>query len=154
MDDDPLAWKQAGRICLWRYTEFKRKFDGWHLTADEAGAQSLVALLRALAHEPGAHRTVRITAPSRHILQVPNFSQGRAQWAAPEKWRLSCSSIDQAWEFPATLAPAASLAFGKDYLSDLVTWLEAIPRGEGDFCIGRQTHGNLALWFWWYPKAA
>jgi hypothetical protein len=49
--------------------------------------------------------------------------------------------------------PAASLAFGKDYLSDLVTLLEAIPRGEGDFCIGRQTHGNLALWFWWYPKA-
>lgn len=149
MNTGVRTWEQEGIVSLWRYTEFKNKFGGWHLTANDAGVHSLVALVRALANEPGTYRTVKITPPSDRILRAPNFSQGRAAWAAPERWRLGCSPIGHVWEFPPTLAPAASLTFGEDYAADLVTSLAAIPRGEGDRSIGHQDERNLALWFWW-----
>ncbi len=149
MNSGVHTWEQEGIVSLWRYTEFKNKFEGWHLTANVAGVHSLVALVRALAKEPGAYRTVKITPPSDSALRAPNYSQGRAAWAAPERWQLSCSPIGQAWEFPPTLVPAASLTFGEDYAADFVTRLGAIPRGEGDHSIGHQDQEDLALWFWW-----
>jgi hypothetical protein len=39
---DLHSWKQTGAISLWRYTDLGKNFDGWHLSADDAGVGSLL----------------------------------------------------------------------------------------------------------------
>ena len=153
MDTELHTWKQAGAVSLWRYTEFKHKFGGWHLSADSAGIASLLALVQALQSAPGSHRTISVTPPSDRLLKVPNYQQGAALWAAPKKWQLRFSAVSATWLFPAQMEPA-ELCFGREYLPQLVAGLEGIPKGEGDFCIGSPADGNLALWFWWRQGAA
>ena len=72
------AWKQSGRISLWRYTENQRNFPGWHLNGDADGCQSLLALLDALAADGEGSRTVAIIAPTKTQLSVPNNKAGLA----------------------------------------------------------------------------
>jgi len=146
------SWKLQGVVRLWRYTEFKHKFGGWHLTADNAGVDSLLELLSLLANAPGEHRTVALSPPTPAVLRVPNYSQGRAEWSAPAKWQISASLAPDTWLFPAT--DPAELTFGAAYLAQLTAALQGIPRGDGDFCIGSAEQGNLPLWFWWHPNAA
>lgn len=146
--EDLSVWKQQGRISLWRYTENERNYPGWHLNADPAGCTSLLALLEELAQNPGAHRTVQLSAPSPSQLQVPNNRGGRAAWSAPAKLSLACSAQPGSWEFPPDLEPA-SLTIGSDWLEPLRTGIAGIPEGRGDYSIGHRKNGNLSLWFWW-----
>ena len=151
MDTPVYSWKQQGIIRLWRYTQYKRKFGGWHLTADARGAESLASLLALLHASPGSFRTVTITAPSPRVLRVPNFQQGRALWVAPGKWRVRSSPAADAWSFPDGLDPA-ELTFGAGRFPDLLAAIRGIPRGEGDFSIGGSC--DSALHFWWHPNVA
>ena len=152
MTDGLFSWKQHGVISLWQYTEFRNKFGGWHLSANDAGVTSLVSLLQLLSNAPGTHRTIVVTPPSASALRVPNYQQGDALWSAPAKWRLQCAA-SSAWDFPPELEPA-TLTVGGEFLSEFIAALEGIPKGEGDFSVGRSGQGNLALWFWWWPSAA
>lgn len=138
-------WRQTGRISLWRYLENERNYPGWHLNADAAGCRSLLMLLDALATDGDGSRVIAITAPTRAELAVPNNRRGRAAWVAPEKLRLTFSTTDDRWSFPADLAPAA-LDIGAAWLAALRDGIDGIPKGRGDHCIGR---GDLRLWFWW-----
>jgi hypothetical protein len=144
------SWEQRGVVRLWRYIEFKRKFGGWHLTADDAGAESLATLVSLLHASPDSYRTVTVTPPSPAVLRVPNFQQGHALWEAPTKWQIRSSTSASTWDFPSYANPA-KLTFGANYVSRLVEGLRGIPHGGGDFCIGRTEDDNLALWFWWQP---
>jgi hypothetical protein len=153
MESDLHSWKQNGAVSIWRYTEFEKKFGGWHLSADDAGVESLLQLFTALQSEPGAHRTVAITPPSKRLLKVPNYQQGRAKWIAPSKLQLRFSSAPETWELPGDLEPAR-LSVGASYLPELVTAVKGIPRGEGDFSMGSRDGESLRLWFWWWLDAA
>ena len=149
---DPYSWKQEGAISLWQYTEFPKKFGGWHVTGDDAGIASLLNLLQLLTDAPGIARTVTITPPTPSVLRVPNFQNGRALWVAPTKWRVQCTAAD-GWLFPPELEPA-SLTVGGHYVQKLNKGLGGIPKGEGDFCIGQSDSVNLRLCFWWWLGAA
>ena len=153
MESELHSRKQTGVISLWRYTEFRKNFGGWHLSADDAGIQSLLQLLNVLQSAPESHRTVAITPPSMQLLKVPNFQQGRAKWVAPAKLQLRVSSAPETWEFPEDLDPA-QFTVGASYLPALSRALEGIPRGEGDFSIGSKKRGKLRLCFWWWLDAA
>jgi hypothetical protein len=153
MDSELHSWKQSGAISLWRYTEFQKKFGGWHLSADDAGIRSLLQLLNVLQTDPESHRTVTITPPSAALLRVPNFQQGKAKWVAPEKLQLQVASAPDTWEFPEALDPAR-FTVGSSYLQELIRALEGIPRGEGDFAMGSKQQGKLRLCFWWWLDAA
>ncbi|WP_454831444.1 hypothetical protein [Pseudoxanthomonas wuyuanensis] len=146
-------WKQKGVISLWRYAEFQKSYGGWHLSADDAGAHSLLQLLKELQSAPESHRTVAITPPSKQLIKVPNYQQGRAVWMAPEKLQVQVSSAPDTWEFPDDLDPAR-LTFGTSYLPELTRALEGIPHGEGDFSIGSKRRDKSRLWFWWWLDAA
>lgn len=149
------TWKQEAVISLWRYTEFRDKFGGWHLSANDAGVSSLISLVQLLSDDSDSYRTIKLTSPSASVLRVPNYQQGDALWSAPTKWRLQCMprTAPDTWEFPRELEPA-TLTVGGVFLPEFIAALQGIPKGEGDFCIGRQGQGNLALWFWWWPSAA
>lgn len=143
------AWKQNGLISLWRYTQNERNYPGWHLSADAAGCESLALLLQSLVVDGhAATRTVLLEAPNARTLSVPNNLGGHANYETPEKLRLRFSEDAGVWLFPATLEPA-ELTFGKDWLEPLQQGLEAMSRGQGDYCIGIKQEGSLPLWFWW-----
>jgi len=155
MNVGAFSWKQEGVISLWRYKEFPKKFGGWHLSGNDAGIKSLLALLQLLADNPSVFRTVKTTPPSASLLRVPNFQQGNAPWVAPSKLHLQCAPPEapDTWEFPAELEPA-TLTVGGAFLPELVSALEGIPKGKGDFCIGRAGQSSSRLCFWWWLGAA
>lgn len=143
------SWKQSGNASLWYYTENERNYPGWHLTADAAGCDSLVALLDVLAADGnGAFRIVEIRPPSNAQLKVPNNKSGLAAWQAPSKLRIAFSDDPAEWSFPLGLEPA-SLTLGSDWLTPLRDGISGIPRGRGDYSIGRIGKGSAKLWFWW-----
>ena len=141
------AWKQSGRISLWRYTENERNFPGWHLNGDADGCKSLLALLDALAADGEGSRTVAIIAPTKTQLSVPNNKAGLAAWKAPSKLRITFSPTSREWRFPANLDPA-ELTVGADWLQPLRDGISGIPAGRGDYAVGDRIMG-LSLWFWW-----
>ena|SRR5690606_2625984 len=141
------SWKQSGRISLWRYTENERNFPGWHLNADAAGCQSLLALLDALAADGTGSRTVTVTAPTKAQLSVPNNKDGLAAWMAPDKLRVTFSPTAHEWSFPSQLDPAV-ITVGSAWLAQLRDGIVGIPTGRGDYSIGDRK-GGLPLWFWW-----
>ncbi|MET0550068.1 MAG: hypothetical protein ABW002_12455 [Xanthomonas sp.] len=138
-------WTQSGRISVWRYLENERNYPGWHLNADPAGSQSLLELLHTLAADGTGSRAITVTAPSKAELVVPNNRRGRAAWVAPEKLRLTLSTANDQWSFPLDVAPAV-LEIGSAWLAALREGIAGIPKGQGDYCIGRGSH---SLWFWW-----
>ena len=143
------SWKQSGNISLWYYTENEHNFPGWHLTADPAGCESLIALLDALAADGViASRSVEITPPSRAQLGVPNNKSGLAAWQAPGKLRIAFSDNPADWSFPLDLDPAV-LTIGSDWLAPLREGISGITQGRGDYSIGGAGKGSSRLWFWW-----
>jgi len=141
------SWKQSGRISLWRYTQNERNFPGWHLNADTAGCQSLLALLEALAADGFGSRTVSLTGPTRSQLGVPNNLSGQAPWVAPDRLRVMLAANPDEWSFPQQLDPAV-LTVGSAWLAQLREGIAGIPNGRGDYSIGERK-GSLPLWFWW-----
>ena len=144
------SWKQQGSIYLWRYTENERNYPGWHLSADPAGCQSLVALFEALAADgPSAFRTIDLTAPTTAILSVPNNRSGTAKFKSPKKWRIGFSKDPSHWSFSQQLE-SAEFSYGYVWLSPLCKGVNGIPQGHGDYSIG----GDPRLWFWWSGRTA
>ena len=143
------SWNQTGNVSLWYYTENERNYPGWHLTADAAGCESLIALLDALAVDGiPAFRAVEIKPPSKAQLGVPNNKGGLADWRSPSKLRVTFSGDPAEWSFPPDLEPAV-LTIGSDWLAPLREGISGIPRGQGDQSIGSAGNGNSRLWFWW-----
>ena len=148
MTQNLKTWKQRGWVSLWRYTEFQNKFGDWHITASDEGVSSLLELIELMRENQTAeYRTVAITAPTKNILRVPNYQGGEALVASLTKWRITVQpGSDDIWSFPKSLDPA-NLLIGGSYVSQLVSGLQGIPRGEGDFSIGQGK--DERLWFWW-----
>ncbi len=141
------AWRQSGRVSLWRYTENERNYPGWNLNADAAGCRSLLELLDALTSAGTGARTIKLTPPTFEQLRVPNNRGGAAAWIAPEKWNVSLAPDSADWDFPADIQPAV-LALGSNWLAPLRAGIAGIQAGVGDHSIGDDERG-LALWFWW-----
>lgn len=145
------AWKQSGRISLWRYTENEGNYPGWHLNADAAGCRSLLELLDAFSLDGSGSRTIAVTPPTAAQLQVPNYRHGAAAWVAPEKWCMTFSSAPDDWIFPPDLHPA-TLTLGSSWFVALRNGLTDIPAGRGDWSTGHRK-GELSLWFWWSVRS-
>ena len=153
MESELHSWKQRGLISIWRYTEFAKAFGGWHLSANDEGIRSLLQLVPALQAAPNLYRTLTITPPSKRLLRVPNYQQGRAKWEAPAKLQLRFASDPGVWELLED-AELPQFTIGDEYLPELIRGLEGIPKGDGDYSIGPMQRGQTRLWFWWWLDAA
>lgn len=140
-------WQQSGSVWLWRYSGRDRNYPGWHLTADRAGASSLIELLDVLVNgKQRGFRTVQLVRPTPAILSAPN--KRNAEWAAPSKLRIGFARDPNEWIF--TCADAtAQLTFGLDWYPMLRQAVSGIPLGKGDFSIG-PSESSQRLWLWWY----
>lgn len=134
---------------LWRYSENRRNFPGWHFTANADGCASFIALLDAFAVDADGSRTLDVTAPTQAVLAVPNNRS--AALVVPAKLRLMLSASSSYWSFPESTDPA-ELAVGVEWLPILRRAIAGIPQGQGDYSIGPA--GSGSLWLWWQPAAA
>lgn len=91
-------WKRSGRIWLWRYAERNRNYLGWHLSADSAGRDALIALVDACAADGiGATRVMSIDGLDATNRWMPVRNVGKI--VTPKTWRITIAN-DDAWRFP------------------------------------------------------
>lgn len=113
----------------------------------------MAALLRAFEwSEEESYRTLVVTPPSKAVLGVPNNRGGLAGFRAPSGWRLRYlpgADNSKAWKF-IEKNKTVELILGSDGLDGLITGVENIASGKGDYSIGLD--GSEELWFWWWPK--
>lgn len=142
-----VTWKQRGSIALWQYTENRGNYPGWHLSADDAGCASLIALVDLFrSGGVAASQLVTVVAPTPEVLAVPN--NRAAGFVAPTELRLSYAETLSEWYFPSSMDPA-SLTVGDKFARQLREGVCGIPCGHGDYSIGTNRRGNLSLTFWW-----
>jgi hypothetical protein len=149
MDRPSHAWKQRGRVSIWRYVESTHNFPGWHFTADEEGAESLALLVSAFeAEAPGASRAISVIPPSTAELGVPN--NRRSGVVVPEKVRLLFHQEGERWHL-AQVGPTLEFNIGDGWMPPLRKGIEGVTKGIGDYCIGARPE-DQKLWFWWQPS--
>lgn len=147
---DPVVarWKQKGRVHLWRYKQPSKNNSGWHLTADEAGCESVLDLLELMASArwPSRHSIV-ITEPT-ELMTVGVAPPGkRKPWVTPRAWMIQYprAAADNLWQWSATERQAV-LAVGLSKLRELQAGFREIQRGGGDYSMGAD--GEDRLWVW------
>ena len=152
------AWTQRGKLYLWRYIDSPGGYRGGHLTADQAGCESLDALLTQFIETPRSRRArVRVTRPTAAILGVPNAQGGRARWAAPKELQIELfeETPPEMWQFT-TKGERYELLAGRDRLQELRDAVRGILKGQGDFALGPEEGSDsewdaMCLNIWWMP---
>lgn len=141
-------WKQQGRVFVWRYPPHRRKHEGWHLTADAGGCDSLARLIEAMRAAPRpTRRTVRTSRATAPVWAVPNFGEPRKETPPPLTLRFEPGFTDL------TLTEEDGrlvLRIGHARADELVAALEDVGRGGGDYALAPHERGaGPRLWFWW-----
>lgn len=150
MSDPVNAWKQTGRVYLWRYPTHLVKRHGWHFTAEHAACDGLVELIEAMRSvAESRRRTITITKPTPPIWGVPNFGEPRRETLGPLTMSYDPAFPDlQLTEEDDRLL----LRVGNERADDLLTGLRDVRRGEGDYAFGPSEKNTAPpLWFWWMP---
>jgi len=150
---DPVVsrWQQKGCVHLWRYKQTSKNNSGWHLTADEAGCDSVLQLLEMMADArwPSRHAIV-ITEPDERLTAGVAPAGKRRPWLAPGEWMIHYPKnavADDHWQWTATERQAV-LSVGLSKLRELQAGFREIRRGGGDYKIGAD--GADGLWLWWH----
>jgi hypothetical protein len=148
--DQVNAWKQVGRVFLWRYPPHLRKHSGWHFTAEDNACESLVKLLETMRLATfDKRRTIILTKPSPPIWGVPNFGKPRIEALGPLTISYEKSFADlMLVEDDERLL----LRVGDDRVDELLAGLKDVRKGEGDYAIWSIEKGtSTKIWLWWMP---
>jgi hypothetical protein len=147
------ARMSAGKIYLWTYPEGVKDYAGWHLTADAAGCQMLLATLDRVSTDERA-RPLQTFAPNVAILTVPNNRRASAQ-AAAAITVVHARDRDAAYWHLEVTAGGVALSVGTERLAALRAAVVDVSQGRGDYCLGsaeKRAPRQERLWFWWMPK--
>ena len=68
-------WVQDGRLFIWRYSNPRQDWRGWHLAGDPAGCRSISNLLDRMNGGEPCYRTARLETVTDAVLGVPNYGQ-------------------------------------------------------------------------------
>lgn len=154
----PKPWRQTGCVALWRYRDASRHYAGWHLSADDAGCQSIKEWLDILAtNQAKANIAIQISRPSSALLQVPNCRGGSASTYSPVCLRLNYQPTENVWLITKVM-DEVELTIGCEWLKQLAKGIEGILQGNGDYSIGHDDYtdkqNDSRLWFWWHPQTS
>ncbi|HWU54730.1 MAG TPA: hypothetical protein VN175_04450 [Rhizomicrobium sp.] len=152
---DPIAsWKQYGNVCFWRFeAQEYYKFAGWHFNGDEAGCDSLLALLSAAAEKGEVVRRTVMLASSRSAHQSRVVGLGRnLRVACPEKLRFVYSPEERQYCSLNEEAGVLTMTLGPESLREFSGSVSRVRAHDGDFAIGCDSnlHKRGALFFWWW----
>jgi hypothetical protein len=145
------GWRQAGRVCLWRYKPIPKIYAGWHFSADAQGCDSLLDLLARMRSASGpAHRTVMLSDPRRwQADQI--FGEHALKVRFPAKLRLE---FDPAGSRPDPMTTEIDdrlvLGLGPGALEDFSGYVAEVRDGGGDFGIGLDPGSDMkTMMLWW-----
>ena len=143
----------APRVFLWRYRENRRNYPGYHLTADPAGTERLLAVLRRHEHASRAiESSVGLSAVTPPVLAVPGNTRGDASVVSLATLQMVTDPAFNQGHFEFREShPVCRLALSRQQAAAVAGGVEDIQRGKGDYCIGGE--GDEVLWFWWFAGA-
>lgn len=138
-----FAWRQNGKIYLWRYDGNEKAYPGYHFATNKSGLASFRLLLGALLEaEIGANRTIRLERPTRDVLAVPNNTRGRA--ISRDRLRLK-KGAESEWQVTET-PESVRMILGTKWITEYAEMLELVkPQVEPSVGPAGSTRVNL----WW-----
>ena len=144
---------EYGRVFLWRYRENRRNYPGYHLTADAAGCDFLLASLRRLAAAERARRIELPLAPvGPEILAVPNNRRGNSTVKRFTRLELVTEpDFERAHLRFTEQHPKCVMNLSAAQAECVAGGVQDVAAGKGDYCIGEVR--DQELWFWWHPGA-
>jgi hypothetical protein len=148
--DEINEWKQRGDVFVWRYPPVRKKYAGWHLTAEDAACDALISLLTGMRQAASStRRTIALSKPSPPVWDVPNFGKPRDEVLGSMIVRFQPEFGDlRLLEEDGRLV----LSVGERRVGELLEGLRDIRRGEGDYCLHTDEKGaSLPIWLWWMP---
>ena len=137
---------KAGQICLWRYRERVGNYPGFHLSADVAGCDQLLALLADLAKTRTSRIANIVLDPvTAAVLVVPNNGD-----AAISAYRHLEIVVDprfapERMHFT-VMNDRVRMELSSVQVESLAAGVTDIRQGRGDYSIGED---DDQLWFWW-----
>ena len=151
MRDWVNEWRQEGSLWIWRYRNPKHGWDGWHLSADPAGARSLRNLIDRMHGGQPCHRTLRLEPMTDAVLAVPNYKRP----IMPDSDRLRVDYTPEAGALSlAAVEKRLVLLIGSSSIRPLAAALAQVEAGYGDFGMAMAKGlGRDRLMFWWSPLA-
>ncbi|GJM08357.1 MAG: hypothetical protein DHS20C11_06330 [Lysobacteraceae bacterium] len=138
-----FAWRQKGKIYLWRYEGNEKNYPGYHFATNKSGLASFRVLLGALLEAKlGANRTIRLEQPTRDILAVPNNTRGRA--VSRERLGIEKGAESQ-WQVIET-TESVKIVLGEKWITEFTDMLKLVkPQVEPSVGPKGSTRVNL----WW-----
>ena len=135
------------KICLWRYLQNEKNYPGLNLSLDPEGC----AYFKERLNDQWPNSSIPLTPPDDLVLSVPNNMNGKARVKAASKLKLlvNISTKDESIliiEDKDTI----SIAMSNTMKLKLVTAIEDIQNGTGDYSIGSNEN---SIWFWWWPTS-
>jgi hypothetical protein len=144
---------EYGGVSLWRYRENRHNYPGYHLTADTAGCDFLLASLQRLVSASSAlHIELPLAPLSPDILAVPNNRRGNATVRAFTRLELVTEPhFEQRHMRFTEQHPKCVIDLSSAQAGCFADGVRDIANGKGDYCIGEVR--DQELWFWWHPGA-
>lgn len=150
-------WKQEGSLFVWRFQENIRNYPGWHLSADNVRANSMIDLLdRMLAAQWRSEKLLKVMPPPVEVLRVANNMGGKARWESPHSMLIKYPRgkvTDDYWLLEGNNELVFSV--GQTGLRLFRYSMIRVLQKEKDFSIGppdkmatRAEWNKMCLWLW------
>ncbi len=137
-------WVQKGCIFIWSYKGNPKNYQGFHLSSDFVGCNSLIKLLGLFSKsDQSAKRTLKLSKPDNKVYSIPNCN---SKPIAYQKCLIQFEARSKSMAIK-TDKEKIIITIGKDYISKIINGLTDIKKGSGDYQIGDSIS---QLWFWWY----
>lgn len=149
-------WNLAGQVSLWRYLNAPTRYADWHFSADIAGCNSLLHLLKILGAEPATiYRTITLTDPLT-VGADRIFGDHGYRIDCPTKLRLVNCPHDPDFTEITYGEGIFVMILGQQSLSMFETALRDLEIGSADFAFGfgdKKSTNSARISFWWWPTA-
>jgi len=145
--------KSGYQIFFWRYDRPSSGYRGFHLSADKNGCDLFIEKIHDKLQTP-SERTAKFSLQSlsEQVLSVPNCPKPAKTWNVLEvivdhsspRGKLNISIKND----------TANITTSTDMAEQLVTGIEDIRSGEGDYAISDalDKDDKNKIWFWWLPN--
>lgn len=148
VDMSPPKWRQDGAVFLWEYVPAPGGMRGWHVAAAPRACGELIGLI-GLLRTAGGRRSqlVKVTRPTREILEVPNNPKGMPR--SPKAWAWTYDPAAGKWSMLMGPDGVVETVFCGRHLADLELGLCDMISGIGDWALSdRRSSKDQQLWFW------
>jgi hypothetical protein len=133
-------------IYLWKYRQKNRNYAGYHLSADDKGAEYLIELFGRLGTTTKSKsKTVQLSQVTEKVLSVPGYNAPIVKY---NDWKIELDNEvqDEYFEIIGN-GSTCILNLSSAQAVCILEGVKDISQGKGDYCIGGDK--DNVIWFWW-----